>query len=289
MRLFNWGLSKSNAVRLPLMQTNTTLVDTVLAALASWGLKIVAALLILVVGLWLAKKLTSLFRDVLTKREIEPTLVGFFSNILYGAIVVFTGIAAIGKLGVETTSFAAVIAAAGLAIGLALQGSLSNFAAGVLLILFKPFKAGNFVKVGSELGSVVGVGLLYTELKSPENIKIVMPNSQIMSSPITNYSANDTRRVDMVFGVGYGDDLNKAKEILEAMLAADERVLNDPEPFVAVGNLGESSVDFLVRPWTRSADFWQFKCDFTKAVKERFDAEGISIPFPQRDVHLFQK
>ena len=272
MRLFNWGLSKSNAVRLPLMQTNTTLVDTVLAALASWGLKIVAALLILVVGLWLAKKLTSLFRDVLTKREIEPTLVGFFSNILYGAIVVFTGIAAIGKLGVETTSFAAVIAAAGLAIGLALQGSLSNFAAGVLLILFKPFKAGNFVKVGSELGSVVEVGLLYTELKSPENIKIVMPNSQIMSSPITNYSANDTRRVDMVFGV-----------------AADERVLNDPEPFVAVGNLGESSVDFLVRPWTRSADFWQFKCDFTKAVKERFDAEGISIPFPQRDVHLFQK
>jgi len=271
------------------MEEENTVVDTILVGLANWGLKVVAALIILVVGLWLAKKLKSIFTGLLEKKEVEPTLIGFFGNILYGAIVVFVVIVAIGELGFETTSFAAVIAAAGLAIGLALQGSLSNFAAGVLLILFKPFKAGNFVKVGGELGGVVEVGLLYTELKSPENIKIVMPNAQIMSGPITNYSANDTRRVDMVFGVSYTDDLNRAKQIIEDLIAADERVLKEPEPFVAVGNLGDSSVDFFVRPWTMSADFWQFKCDFTKAVKEKFDAEGISIPFPQRDVHLFQE
>lgn len=249
----------------------------------------VAALVILVVGLWLARKLQLLFRSALTKRGVDATLVGFFGNLTYGAIVVFVVIASISKLGVNTTSFAAVIAAAGLAIGLALQGSLSNFAAGVLLILFKPFKAGNFVKVGGELGGVVEVGLLYTELTSPENIKIVMPNAQIMSGPITNFSANDTRRVDMVVGVSYSDDLSKVMEILNEMIARDERVLADPAPFVAVGELADSSINLYVRPWTKSADFWQFKCDFQKAVKERFDAEGISIPFPQREVHLLKE
>ncbi|MFW6217752.1 MAG: mechanosensitive ion channel family protein, partial [Verrucomicrobiota bacterium] len=157
------------------------------------------------------------------------------------------------------------------------------------LILFKPFKAGNFVKVGGELGGVVEVGLLYTELTSPENIKIVMPNAQIMSGPITNFSANDTRRVDMVVGVSYSDDLSKVMEILNEMIARDERVLADPAPFVAVGELADSSINLYVRPWTKSADFWQFKCDFQKAVKERFDAEGISIPFPQREVHLLKE
>jgi len=271
------------------MEEQNTVVETILNHLAAWSLKVVAAIIILVVGLWIAKKVKGLFRSGLEKREVDATLIGFFSNILYGAIVVFVVIAAIGKLGVETTSFAAVVAAAGLAIGLALQGSLANFAAGVLLILFKPFKAGHFVKVGGELGEVVEVGLLYTEMKSPENIKVVMPNGQIMSGPITNFSANDTRRVDMVVGVSYSDDLNKVMEILNEMIAKDERVLAEPAPFVAVGELADSSINFYVRPWTKSSDFWQFKCDFTKAVKERFDAEGISIPFPQRDVHLLKE
>lgn len=271
------------------MEDSSTVVDTITAALAAWSLRVIAALVILVVGLWLAKKLTSIFRSVLTKREVDATLVGFFASLVYGAIVVFVVIAAISKLGVNTTSFAAVIAAAGLAIGLALQGSLSNFAAGVLLILFKPFKAGNFVRIGGELGGVVEVGLLYTELKSPENIKIIMPNSQIMGGPITNFSANDTRRVDMVVGVSYSDDLGKVMDVINDMIAKDERVLADPEPFVGVSELGDSSINFVVRPWTKSADFWQFKCDFQKAIKERFDAEGISIPFPQRDVHLIEQ
>ena len=182
-----------------------------------------------------------------------------------------------------------MVGAAGLEVGLALQGSLSNVASGVLLILFKPFVAGNFIKAGGEAGTVVEVGLLTTELKTPDNVKIIMPNAQIMGGSITNFSGHDTRRCDMTFGVGYGDDLNKAKSIIEGLIGEDERVLEEPAPQVAVANLGDSSVDFVVRPWVNAADYWTFKFDFTKAVKEKFDAEGVSIPFPQRDVHLFQE
>jgi small conductance mechanosensitive channel len=263
--------------------------EKIIDTIASYGMSVLAAILILVIGLWIAKKLKAIFVSILEKKGTEPTLVGFFSSLLYGALVVFIVIAAIGKLGVQTTSFVAVIGAAGLAIGLALQGSLSNFASGVLLIIFKPFVAGNFIKAGGEAGIVVEVGILTTELKTPDNVKIIMPNSQIMGGSITNFSAHDTRRVDMVVGVSYGDDLNKAKQILEEMIAVDARILKEPAPQVAVSNLGDSSVDFVVRPWVNSADYWDVKFDFTKAVKEKFDAEGISIPFPQRDIHLFQE
>ena len=263
--------------------------DNIITNITNLGMRLIAAIVILVVGMWLAKKIKALFADMLTKKEVDSTLIGFFSSMLYGAIVVFVVIAAIGKLGVETTSFAAVIAAAGLAIGLALQGSLSNFASGVLLILFKPFKAGNVIKAGGEMGVVIEVGLLTTELKTPDNIKIIMPNSAIMGGSITNLSAHPTRRVDMVVGVGYGDDLNKAKQIMLDLLAADERVLKDPAVQIEVANLGDSSVDFVVRPWANSADYWGVKFDFTKAVKEAFDAQGISIPYPQQDVHMFQE
>jgi len=271
------------------MKEDYTVVDRIIDTIAQFGIKVVAAVVILVVGLWLARKLTHLFRECLTKKEVEPTLVGFFGNILYGVIVVFVAIASISKLGVQTTSFAAVIAAAGLAIGLALQGSLSNFAAGVLLILFKPFQAGNFIKAGGEMGSVVEIGLLMTELKTPEGIKLMLPNSSIMKGAITNFSVNPIRRVDMVIGVSYSDDLSKVMEVLKDMLSKDERVLEDPAPFIGVSELADSSINLVCRPWTKSSDFWQFKCDFTKLVKERFDEEGISIPFPQRDVHLFQE
>ena len=266
-----------------------TIVEKVIDGLALYGMKIIAAVLILVVGLWVAKKVKNCFVSTLQKREVDPTLVGFFASLIHGALVIFIVIAAIGKLGVQTTSFVAVIGAAGLAVGLALQGSLSNFAAGVLLILFKPFKAGDFVKAGGEAGVIVEVGILTTEIKTPDNIQIIMPNSSIMGGSITNVSAHPTRRVDMTVGVGYGDDLNKAKKIMEDLLAADERVLKDPAVTIAVANLGDSSVDFVVRPWVKSADYWAVKFDFTKAVKEKFDAEGISIPFPQRDIHVFQE
>ena len=264
-------------------------IDLVMRSMTNYGLKIIAAIVILFVGLWLAKRIKKLFIKVLEKKEVDATLTGFFSNILHGAIVVFVVVAAIGKLGIETTSFAAVVASAGLAIGLALQGSLSNFAAGVLLILFKPFKVGNAIKVGGEIGIVVEVGLLTTELKTPDNIKMVIPNSTIMSGPITNFSANPTRRIDMTIGVSYGDDLNKAQKLLLDLIAGDERILKEPEPQVLVSNLGESSVDFVVRPWVNSSDFWIVKCELTKKIKETFDAEGINIPFPQRDVHLFHE
>ena len=257
-------------------------------SIANFGLKVVAAIIILIVGLWVAKKVKALFAAALIKKEVDATLIGFFSSMLYGAIVVFVAIAAIGKLGIETTSFAAVVAAAGLAIGLALQGSLSNFAAGVLLILFKPFKAGNFIKAGGEMGVVVEVGLLMTELRTPDNVKIIMPNSAVMSGSITNLSAHPTRRIDMVIGVGYGDDLNKAKQLMLDLLEADARVLKDPAPQIEVANLGDSSVDFVVRPWVNAADYWGVKFDFTKAVKEKFDTEGISIPYPQQQVHMLQ-
>lgn len=265
------------------------MIDKVVDGLAQYSMQILAAIVILVVGLWLAKKIKAVFVSALNKKEVDPTLIGFFSSTLHGGLVLFIVIAAIGKLGVQTTSFVAVIGAAGLAVGLALQGSLSNFASGVLLILFKPFKVGDFIKAGGEAGVVVEVGILTTEMKTPDNIKIILPNSAIMGGSITNVSAHPTRRVDMVVGVSYGDDLNKAKQIMEDLLAADERVLKDPAPTVAVSNLGDSSVDFVVRPWVNSADYWAVKFDFTQAVKEKFDAEGVSIPFPQRDVHIFQE
>jgi small conductance mechanosensitive channel len=266
-----------------------TLVEKVIDAVTLYGMNILAALIILIVGLWLAKKVKGLFVKAMQKREVDATLVGFFGSMIHAALVIFVVIAAIGKLGVQTTSFVAVIGAAGLAVGLALQGSLSNFASGVLLILFKPFKAGDFVKAGGEAGVIVEVGILTTEMKTPDNVQIIMPNSSIMGGSITNISAHPTRRVDMTVGVGYGDDLNKAKKIMEELLAADERVLKDPAVTIAVANLGDSSVDFVVRPWVKSADYWAVKFDFTKAVKEKFDAEGISIPFPQRDIHVFQE
>lgn len=264
-------------------------VDKIVDGVSNYGMNVLAAVLILVVGLWLAKKVKAVFLSMLQKKEIDPTLTGFFGSLIYAALVVFIVIAAISKLGVQTTSFVAVIGAAGLAVGLALQGSLSNFASGVLLIIFKPFVAGNFIKAGGEAGVVVEVGILTTELKTPDNVKIILPNSAIMGGSITNVSAHPTRRVDMTVGVGYGDDLNKAKQILDDLIAADDRILKDPAPQVAVANLGDSSVDFVVRPWVNAADFWAVKFDFTKAVKEKFDAEGISIPYPQRDVHVIQE
>jgi small conductance mechanosensitive channel len=268
--------------------TEATVVEKMIEALTLYGMKIIAAVVIVVVGLWISKIIKNCFVKTLQKKEVDPTLVGFFASMLHGGLVIFVVISAISKLGVQTTSFVAVIGAAGLAVGLALQGSLSNFAAGILLILFKPFKVGNFVKAGGEAGVIVEVGIFTTEMKTPDNVQIIIPNSTIMGSAITNVSAHPTRRIDMSLGVGYGDDLNKAKLIMEDLLAADKRVLKDPAVMIAVANLGDSSVEFVVRPWVNSSDYWAVKSDFIKAVKEKFDAEGISIPYPQSDVHLFQ-
>ena len=279
----------SQKVPLVNQATEATVVEKMIEALSLYGIKIIAAVVIIVVGLWISKIIKNCFLKTLHKKKVDPTLVGFLASMLHGGLVIFVVISAISKLGVQTTSFVAVIGAAGLAVGLALQGSLSNFAAGILLILFKPFKVGNFVKAGGEAGVIVEVGILTTEMKTPDNVQIIIPNSTIMGSAITNVSAHPTRRIDMTLGVGYDDDLNKAKQIIEDLLAADERVLKDPVATIAVANLGDSSVEFVIRPWVNSADYWSVKFDFTKAVKEKFDAEGISIPYPQSDVHVFQE
>jgi len=202
--------------------------------------------------------------------------------------MVFVIIAAIGAVGVQTTSLIAIVGAAGLAVGLALQGSLSNFASGVLIVLFRPYKVGDFVEAAGIAGAVVEVQILTTILKTGDNKQVIVPNSQIMGSIITNYSANDTRRVDLVIGVSYDDDLDKTRKTLEELVAADDRILDDPAVTIAVSALADSSVNFVVRPWVKTADYWGVLFDLTEAIKKRFDEEGISFPYPQQDVHLYQ-
>jgi small conductance mechanosensitive channel len=256
--------------------------------LATWGLKVVAAVLIFVVGKWLAGVLANMLRAVMTRAKQDETLVKFIGSIAYYAMFAFVIIAAISQLGVHTTSLIAVFGAAGLAVGLAMQNSLSNFAAGVMLIVFKPFKVGDYVEVAGTAGTVEAVMIVSTRLKSPDNKRIYVPNGQIYSGNIVNYSANDTRRVDLVFGCSYEDDISRAKSVLENLLANDDRVLAEPAATVTVSALSDSSVNFNVRPWVKTEDYWGLYWDLTEKVKLRFDEEGISIPYPQWDVHLHE-
>ncbi|WP_206202642.1 mechanosensitive ion channel family protein [Thioalkalivibrio sp. XN279] len=262
----------------------STMVDWV----SQFGLKLIAAIVVFFIGKWLARRISNLLKRGMQRAETDPTLIGFVGNIAYFGLLTMVVIAAVGQLGVQTTSFIAVLGAAGLAIGLALQGSLANFAAGVLMIIFRPFKAGDYIEAAGTAGSVEEVQLFTTTLKTPDNKIVIIPNAQVTSDTITNYSARDTRRLDLVFGVGYGDDLDKVKRVIWEVLNEESRLLKDPEPVVAVLNLGESSVDFAVRPWVNSADYWGVYFDLQEKMKKRFDQEGISIPFPQRDLHVYQ-
>jgi small conductance mechanosensitive channel len=254
-----------------------------------YGLKIVGALVIFIIGRWIAKFIKRLLTRLMTKREVDATLVPFMANIIYFLLMAFVIIAAISQLGVQTTSFIAILGAAGLAIGLALQGSLSNFAAGVLMIIFRPFKVGDYIEGGGTSGVVENISVFVTNLKTPDNKAVIVPNAAMMGGNITNYSTKEIRRVDMTAGIGYGDDIDKARKVLNGILAADERILKDPAPTVAVVELADSSVNFVVRPWVKTADYWAVYFDVTEQIKKRFDSEGVSIPFPQRDVHLFQE
>lgn len=250
--------------------------------------RIIMAALILIVGLWLARKLRPVLKDFLLKRNLDPMLASFVTSIVHILFVVFVVIAALGKLGVQTTSLVAIVGAAGLAVGLSLQSSLSSFAAGVMIIGFRPFKVGDFIEAGGTSGVVEGIQIFSTQLRTGDNKTVIVPNASIIGSNIINYSARDTRRVDMVFGIGYNDDLQKARQILQEILDADDRVLDDPAPVIAVGELADSSVNLIVRPWTSTDDYWQVYWDLNEKVKQRFDEEGINIPYPQRDVHLHQ-
>ncbi|WP_020676341.1 mechanosensitive ion channel family protein [Geopsychrobacter electrodiphilus] len=260
--------------------------ETLMTLVQEYALPLFWALLILFVGRLVARGFTSMIRRAMARAKIDETLISFTTHVTYIAMLAFVFIAALGKLGVETTSFAAVLAAAGLAIGLSLQGSLSNFASGVILILFRPFKAGDFVEAGGVAGAIEEIQIFSTKIRSPDNKQIIVPNGQITSSTIVNYSAKETRRIDLVIGVSYKDDLKKVRTVLQEILANEQRVLVDPAPVIGLLELGDSSVNFAVRPWVSTGDYWPVRFDLLETIKLRFDAEGISIPFPQRDLHI---
>jgi len=254
----------------------------------TFGLKVIAAIAVLIIGRWIAKGLTSLTRRAMGKAKVDTMLASFIGNLVYAALLTFVVLAAINQLGVQTTSFIAVIGAAGLAVGLALQGSLANFAAGVLIIIFRPYKVGDYIEGGGVAGTVEEVQIFTTVLKTPDNKTVIVPNGHIMAGTITNYSARAERRIELVVGVGYDADLDKTRQVLTEILNQDERILPDPAPVIGVSELAESSVNFVVRPWVKTADYWPVFFDLNERVKKRFDAEGINIPFPQRDVHLYE-
>ncbi len=270
------------------METNieayTQYVDLAVEYGTTYGIKVVLALLIFLIGKRIARGITNVAVKAMEKQDVDIELIGFLNSLLYWALFAVVVIAALGQLGIQTASFVAILGAAGLAVGLALQGSLSNFAAGVLIILLRPIRVGDFVELAGTSGSVSSIRVFTTELRTGDNKAVIIPNSRVLDSNIVNYSSTGRRRVDMVIGVGYDDDLDLTRKVLTELVEADDRILKDPAPVIAVNELADSSVNFIVRPWVNSGDYWGVHNDFLEAAKKRFDKEGISIPFPQRVV-----
>ena len=264
------------------------LIAKVYELLTVYGLKVVAAIVIFVVGRWVAKAVTKFIQRMMTKSKTDETLVKFVGSMSYIAFLAFVIIAALNQLGIQTTSFIAVLGAAGLAIGLALQGSLGNFAAGVLMIIFKPFKVGDFIEGAGVAGVVEEIQIFTTQMVTPDNKTVIVPNAKMTGDNIINYTMKGTRRVDFVFGIGYGDDIDKARAIIEEVIGQDKRLLKDPQAVVLVSELADSSVNLTLRAWASAEDYWGFYFDTMENVKKQFDAQGISIPFPQRDVHMYE-
>jgi small conductance mechanosensitive channel len=266
----------------------TVLWSDIVTEVVTYAPRVAGALAVLVVGWIFANWAKSFTRKALGRSKVDPILAPFVAGLVHVALVATVAIASVATLGVSTASFVAVVGAAGLAVGLAFQGTFSNFASGVMLLTFRPFRVGDFVEVGGHAGSVQEVGVFTCMLFTPDNVQIRVPNSQIFGATITNYSANDTRRIDMVVGVGYDDDLGVAVRTCMDVITADPRTLPEPAPVVAVNELGDSSVNLVVRPWVKASDYWATRWDLTRALKENLEAAGCSIPFPQRDVHLHQ-
>ena len=250
-----------------------------------WSINIALAIVVFIVGRLVAKGLVKVLEGVLVRSKVDSMLIEFIGSIASAALLLFVIIASLDMLGVKTTSLIAMLGAAGLAVGLALQGSLQNFASGVLLIIFRPFQVGNYIDAGGVSGTVEKITIFNTIMLTPDNREIVVPNGAVYGGTITNFSARATRRVDMVFGIGYGDDIKKARDIIMQTMESDERILKDPAPKVALGELADSSVNFVVRPWVNASDYWDVKWDLTEKVKLAFDDNGVSIPFPQMDIH----
>ncbi|MFP5300215.1 MULTISPECIES: mechanosensitive ion channel family protein [unclassified Cobetia] len=253
-----------------------------------WGGTLLSALAVLVFGMWVAKRLTQWATSLLHRKSMDEAAAGFVGQIAYAILVVMVLLTALDQLGVDTTSMIAALGAAGLAIGLALQSSLSNLASGFLLVTLRPFKKGDYVEAAGTSGSVDQITMLQTRLVTPDNRKVTVPNSSVMSNTITNYSALPTRRLDLVVGVSYDDDIRQVKAVLEELVAGDERIMKEPSYLIAVAELADSSVNFNFRMWCKASDYWALKWDMTERIKLTFDERGISIPYPQRDVHFHQ-
>ncbi len=271
-----------------LNESTRELLDGLVGLVSAWGLQVVGALAVLIIGRMVARALRRGTQAALARAGTDETLIPFLSGLVYYVALAVVLIAVLGLFGIETTSLVAMLGAAALAVGLALQGTLSNFASGVMLLLFRPFKKGDFVDVAGVKGTVDEVGIFTTVLNTADNVRIIVPNSEIYGSTITNYAAYETRRNDIVIGVSYADDLGTAEAVIRRVLEADERVMREPAPQVAVAELGDSSVNFVVRPWCTRADYWDLRFDLLRRLKEELEAAGCSIPFPQRDVHVFQ-
>jgi small conductance mechanosensitive channel len=262
--------------------------NTLIPILTQWGLKIVGAVVVLIIGRMVAGIIRSSVRKAMTKGEVDATLIPFVASLVYYTVLAVVIIAVLNLFGIQTTSLIAVLGAAGLAVGLALQGTLSNFAAGVMLLMFRPFKVGDWVEIGGISGGVVTVKIFSTILKTGDNIMITVPNAQVWGGTIKNYNGFDTRRIDLVMGIDYGDDIQVAMDTIQKIVTSHDKVLAEPAPTIAVSNLGDSSVDLVVRPWVNGADYWGVRFDLTRQLKEGLETVGCSFPYPQQDVHMHQ-
>lgn len=262
--------------------------DKAVEWVAAYGMRIIGALLILLIGIWAAKLVRKVLCKLMERSKVEPMLISFVGSLAYCVMVVFVVIAALDKLDVKTTSFVAILGAAGLAVGLALQGSLANFASGVLMVIFKPFKVNDYIEAAGITGVVQEIHIFTTIVNTRDNKRIIIPNAKITEDNIINYTANNKRRVDLTAGIGYGDDIDKARASIQAVLEENPHILKSPAPQIAVSEMADSSVNFVVRPWTTPEHYWDVYFGVTEAIKKRFDADGITIPFPQRDVHIYE-
>ena len=262
--------------------------EQVVLFITTYGIKVIGAIIILIVGRFTAGIGRKILKGALEKRDVDPSIVSFVASLTYVLILTFTVLAALAKFGIQTASFVAVLGAAGFAIGFALQGSLANFAAGVLILVLRPYRVGDVIESAGVIGAVKEILLFTTVLSTPDNIKIMVPNGKIFGNVIKNVSAYDTRRVDMVMGIGYTSDIQKAYDVMSEIMKVDDRILSDPAPQIAVSELADSSVNLVVRPWVKKEDYWKVKFDLTRKFKEAFDENGIDIPFPQQVVHMMQ-
>jgi len=262
--------------------------ETAMELVSAWGISVIGAIALLIVGRMVAGWVRSSMTKALTRANTDASLIPFFASMVYYVVLGFVLIAVLSLFGIETTSLIAVFGAAGLAVGLALQGTLSNFAAGVMLLIFRPIRVGDFVEVAGQAGTVAEISIFNTIMNTGDNVRITIPNAQVYGDTVKNYSFNDTRRIDLVMGIGYGDNIGTAISIIERVITGDERTLRDPAPTVAVAELADSSVNLVVRPWCKKEDYWGLRWDLTRKLKEELEAGGCNIPFPQHDVHVLE-